>query len=90
MIRAYGSRLSIVVLQPCNQDKGSLHPNEWDPEGKRGENARKALKAAAKSMTGQEVALLTGHTGDVTSVAFSPDGSTIASGSSDGTVLLWE
>ena len=39
--------------------------------------------------THQEVALLTGHTGGVWSVAFSPDGSTLASGSSDNTVRIW-
>ena len=40
--------------------------------------------------TGEELALLTGHVGWVLSVSFSPEGSTLASGSRDGTVLLWE
>ena len=33
---------------------------------------------------------LTGHTGPVTSVAFSPDGKTLASGSNNCTIKLWE
>ena len=35
-------------------------------------------------------AILYGHAGPVTSVAFSPDGTRVASGSSDGTVSIWE
>jgi WD40 repeat protein len=33
---------------------------------------------------------LLGHTGRVQSVAFSPDGRYIVSGSSDGTIRIWE
>ena len=40
--------------------------------------------------TGQVKTTLTGHTDDVFSVVYSPDGQTLASGSSDNTVRLWD
>ncbi|MYC70404.1 MAG: hypothetical protein F4X17_06805, partial [Gemmatimonadetes bacterium] len=40
--------------------------------------------------TYRELALLTEHTGGVSSVSFSSDGSLLASGSGDGTVILWD
>lgn len=40
--------------------------------------------------TGGELTTLTGHTQYITTLAFSHDGKTLASGSNDGTVLLWD
>ncbi|MBI3248823.1 MAG: WD40 repeat domain-containing protein [Deltaproteobacteria bacterium] len=43
-----------------------------------------------ESLVGQQRAVLKGHTDWVWSVAFSPDGTTLASGSRDDTVRLWD
>jgi len=42
------------------------------------------------AQTGQELATLKGHTHLLTSVAFSPDGKIILTGSRDGTARLWD
>ena len=44
----------------------------------------------APSAGGQSLRTFTGHSRVVSSVAFSPDGRTALSGSTDGTLKLWE
>jgi WD40 repeat protein len=42
------------------------------------------------AITGEERATLTDHTHNLVSLAFSPDGKTLATGCFDGTLLLWD
>ena len=40
--------------------------------------------------SGENIVTFWGHPTDVQSLAFSPDGALLASGSYDGTILLWD
>jgi len=41
-------------------------------------------------ITGRQTAILSGHTGSTRSLAFLPDGTSLVSGSDDGTIKLWD
>jgi WD40 repeat protein len=63
---------------------------EWgDPKKKRPNEPGPGELKIWDTASGTELATLVGHTDRIFSVAFSPDGKTLASGSWDGTIKLW-
>ena len=70
--------------------KGWISEIQYSPDGTRLAVASTIGIWLYDTVTHQEVALLTGHKFRVESIAFSPDGGTIASGSGDTTVRLWD
>ena len=59
------------------------------PDGVRLASAMGSLVSLWQVQTGDLTMELNGHTGDVSQVAFSPDGATLASCSHDATIQLW-
>ena len=70
--------------------KGSIYEIAYSPDGSQLAVASTIGIWIYDAHTGEELNLFTGHTEVVTSMAFSPDGQMLASGSWDSTIILWD
>ncbi|MDE0313890.1 MAG: hypothetical protein OXM61_03230, partial [Candidatus Poribacteria bacterium] len=70
--------------------KGGINEIAYSPDGSKLAVASAIGIWIYNAQTGQELDLYTGHTAEVLSISFSPDGTTIVSGSDDKTIRLWD
>ncbi len=84
------TRMSLPEGAIARLGKGIINEIAYSPNGKYLAVAASIGIWIYDMKTYQEISLLTGPEGHTNSVAFSPDGDTIISGSQDGNVYLWD
>lgn len=79
------NRVQCIAFSPDGKTivSGSSHQSS-------GGNRKPITIRLWNALTGEHIRTITGHSDKVTSVAFSPDGETIASGSIDQTIRFWD
>ena len=73
---------NVLIFSPCGR---YLVSGSWWQEGQ-----EKVSIRLWEVSTGENIATLWGHPTDIQDLAFSSDGALLASGSFDGTILLWD
>ena len=84
------SQFSLPEEATTRFGKGRINEIQYSPDGTRLAVASSIGIWLYDTTTYKEVNLFTGHKGNVNCIAFSPNGQTIATGSTDKTVRLWD